>query len=310
MFKQLQDMALFALVAETGSFTAAAAKAGLPKSSVSQRISQLENQVGLRLLNRTTRKLNLTFAGEHYLLHCREMLAASERAELAVQRLRDNPSGRLRITCPAGIGATLLAPINAQFQSRYPDVSLEVCVSDDVLDLVEEGFDVALRTGKPQDSSLVGRMIGHCPRYLLASPDYLARYAPITHPSQLVEHRCIVHKAWSQWLFQRESEDYLCLLNPSHQTDNLLYARGSAIAGAGITLLPAFLLEDNIEKGLLTPVLSEWQVAGNDLWLIYPGRKLNSPALMSYIDFVMQSDKVTQFYAGVHYSELKGSSYK
>lgn len=102
MFKQLQDMALFALVAEMGSFTAAAQKAELPKSSVSQRISQLEQQVGIRLLNRTTRRLNLTFAGEHYLVHCREMLAASERAEYAIQRLRENPSGRLRITCPHG----------------------------------------------------------------------------------------------------------------------------------------------------------------------------------------------------------------
>lgn len=177
MFKQLQDMALFALVAEMGSFTAAAQKAGLPKSSVSQRVSQLEQQLGLRLLNRTTRKLNLTFAGEHYLVHCREMLAASERAEYAIQRLRDNPSGRLRITCPAGIGATLLAHLNAEFQRRYPDVSLDVCISDDVKDLVESGFDVALRTGKPQDSSLIGRMIGHCPRYMLASPAYLARFA-------------------------------------------------------------------------------------------------------------------------------------
>ena len=164
MFKHLQDMALFALVAEHGSFTVAAQKAGLPKSSVSQRISQLEQHVGIRLINRTTRKLNLTYAGEHYLVHCREILAASERADYAVQRLRDNPSGRLRITSPAGIGATLLARLNTQFQQRYPDVYLEVSISDELLDLVDSGFDVALRTGKPQDSSLIGRMIGHCSR--------------------------------------------------------------------------------------------------------------------------------------------------
>ena len=298
MFKQLQDMALFALVAELGSFTAAALKAGLPKSSVSQRISQLEQQVGIRLLNRTTRKLNLTFAGEHYLIHCREMLAASERAEYAIQRLRDNPSGRLRITCPAGIGATLLAHLNAEFQQRYPDVSLDVCISDDVLDLVESGFDVALRTGKPQDSSLIGRMIGHCPRYLLASPGYLARQAPLTHPRQLVAHRCISHKAWAEWLLQCGGEDYRFLPDNGHLTDNLVYAREAAIAGAGITLLPAFLLEDKIDKGALVPVLPEWNVEGNELWLAYPSRKLNSPALMSYIDFAMQSDEVRRFYVG------------
>lgn len=298
MFKQLQDMALFALVAEMGSFTAAAQKAGLPKSSVSQRISQLEQQVGIRLINRTTRKLNLTFAGEHYLVHCREMLAASERAEYAIQRLRDNPSGRLRITCPAGIGSTLLAHMNAEFQRRYPDVSLDVSISDDVVDLVEAGFDVALRTGKPQDSSLIGRMIGDCPRFLLASPGYLANFADLVHPRQLVEHRCISHKAWSEWLLQRGSEDYRYLPDNTHVTDNLVYARESAIAGAGITLLPAFLLEDKIGKGALVEALPEWNVAGNELWLVYPSRKLNSPALMSYIDFAMQFDEVKQFYVG------------
>lgn len=282
MFKQLQDMALFALVAETGSFTAAAQKAGLPKSSVSQRISQLEAHVGLRLLNRTTRKLSLTFAGEHYLVHCREMLDASERADLAIQRLRDNPSGRLRITSPAGIGATLLARMNAEFLAKYPDITLEVFISDDVRDLVMEGFDVALRTGKPQDSSLIGRKIGHCPRYLLASPAYLARHPALTHPSQLVDHRVIVHRAWSEWLLQRDRELYRCHLNQMHQTDNLLYARESALAGAGITLLPAFLLDDSLAEGALVNVLPEWTVTGNDLYLVYPGRKLNAPALVSY----------------------------
>ncbi|ELY4352271.1 LysR family transcriptional regulator, partial [Cronobacter turicensis] len=296
MFKQLQDMALFALVAETGSFTAAAQKAGLPKSSVSQRISQLEAHVGLRLLNRTTRTLSLTFAGEHYLVHCREMLDASERADLAVQRLRDNPSGRLRITSPAGIGATLLARMNAEFLARYPDITLEVFISDDVRDLVMEGFDVALRTGKPQDSSLIGRKIGHCPRYLLASPAYLAQHPPLTHPAQLAEHRVIVHRAWTEWLLQRDRELYRCLLNQMHQTDNLLYARESALAGAGVTLLPAFLLDDTLKQGALINILPEWTVTGNDLYLVYPGRKLNAPALVSYINFALEYEGVAQFY--------------
>ncbi|EOE6914265.1 LysR family transcriptional regulator [Cronobacter turicensis] len=296
MFKQLQDMALFALVAETGSFTAAAQKASLPKSSVSQRISQLEAHVGLRLLNRTTRTLSLTFAGEHYLVHCREMLDASERADLAVQRLRDNPSGRLRITSPAGIGATLLARMNAEFLARYPDITLEVFISDDVRDLVMEGFDVALRTGKPQDSSLIGRKIGHCPRYLLASPAYLAQHPSLTHPAQLAEHRVIVHRAWTEWLLQRDRELYRCHLNQMHQTDNLLYARESALAGAGVTLLPAFLLDDTLKQGTLINILPEWTVTGNDLYLVYPGRKLNAPALVSYINFALEYEGVAQFY--------------
>ena len=141
-------------------------------------------------------------------------------------------------------------------------------------------------------------MIGHCPRYMLASPAYLARFAPVAHPRQLVEHRCITHRAWPEWLLRRESDDYRHLPDNAHVPYNLVYARESAIAGAGITLLPAFLLEDKVEKGALVPVLPEWSVEGNELWLAYPSRKLNSPALMSYIDFAMQSDEVKRFYVG------------
>ncbi|WP_426818300.1 LysR family transcriptional regulator [Winslowiella sp. 2C04] len=296
MFKQLQDMALFALVAEGGSFTAAARRAGLPKSSVSQRISQLEQSLGLRLLNRTTRQLNLTFAGERYLIHCQEMLQASERADQAIERLRDNPSGRLRITSPAGIGATLLARCNAGFQQQFPDVTLEVSVSDDMRDLVQDGFDIALRTGKPQDSSLIGRRIGYCQRYLVAAPGYLAQHSPILHPQRLAEHRCIAHRAWSEWLLKRGEEWYSWLLPPTHMTDNLVYARECALQGAGITLLPRFLTHDLTRDNALVQVLPEWEVEGNELWLVYPSRKLNSPALACFIDYAIGSPVFTEFY--------------
>ncbi|CCG88375.1 putative HTH-type transcriptional regulator ycaN [Erwinia piriflorinigrans CFBP 5888] len=291
MFKQLQDMALFALVAECGSFTAAAVRAGLPKSSVSQRISQLEQALGLRLINRTTRQLNLTFAGERYLVHCQEMLQASERAGLAIERLRDNPSGRLRITSPAGIGATLLARVNTAFQQKYPDVTLEVSISDEMCDLVQDGFDVALRTGRPQDSSLIGRRIGYCRRLLVASPGYLAGYPTLSHPRQLSEHRCIAHRAWNEWLLKRNDEYYRWLLPPTHMTDNLVYARECALSSGGITLLPRFLSGEK-----LVQVLPEWEVEGNELWLVYPSRKLNSPALSRFIDFAMQSEILREFY--------------
>jgi len=297
MFKQLQDMALFALVAECGSFTQAASRAKLPKSSVSQRISQLEHAVGLRLLNRTTRQLNLTFAGERYLVHCQEMLQASERAELAIRRLRDNPSGRLRITSPAGLGATLLARVNAEFTQRYPEVSLEVSVSDAVIDLVQEGFDVALRTGKPQDSSLIGRRLGESPRYLLASPNYLAQHPTIETPQQLVLHRCIAHQAWAEWSLTNGDSYYRWLLPAGHTTDNLLYARECAIAGAGITLLPAFLCHQEVKAGQLVRVLPQWDAQSNDLYLVYPSRKLNSPALACFIDFMLEEYAFSSGYA-------------
>ncbi|MBW7981533.1 LysR family transcriptional regulator [Enterobacillus tribolii] len=290
MFGQLQDMALFALVVECGSFTAAARRAGLPKSSVSLRVSQLEKQLGLRLLNRTTRQLSLTFAGERYLVHCREMVQAAERADLSLQRLRDNPSGRLRVTAPAGIAATLLAPLCSNFRLSYPEVSLEIYVSDQISDLVQEGFDVAFRTGKPQDSSLVGRRLGYSPRSLLASPDYMQHHAPLTHPRQLEQHACIAHRAWHEWILQRGGEFYRWELPMTHAADSLLYVRECVLAGAGITLLPAYLSQELVGQGRLLTVLPGWEAEGNELYLVYPSRKLNSPALDRFIEMALSRD--------------------
>ncbi|WP_130833915.1 LysR family transcriptional regulator [[Erwinia] mediterraneensis] len=295
-YRQWQDMALFALVAECGSFTAAATRVGLPKSSVSQRISQLEQSLGIRLLNRTTRQLNLTFAGERYLLHCQEMMQASERADQAIASLRENPSGRLRITSPAGIGATLLARCNAEFLRLYPEVTLDISVSDDIRDLVQEGFDVALRTGKPQESSLIGRRVGYCERLLVASDRYLQQHPPITHPQQLAQHRCIAHRAWTEWILKRQEEYYRWLLPPAHFTDNLIYARECALREAGITLLPRFLTDEMTQEKRLVQVLPEWEVEGNELWLVYPSRKLNSPALACFIEFALQCTAFKDFY--------------
>ncbi|MDR0807038.1 MAG: LysR family transcriptional regulator [Enterobacteriaceae bacterium] len=300
MFKQLQDMALFTLVVETGSFTAAAKRAGLPKSSISQRISHLEQRLGLRLLMRTTRQLSLTFAGERYLTHCQEMIQASERAQQSLQMLKESPSGRIRITAPAGLAVMLLAPIVTDFQLRYPEVSVEVYVSDTLTDLVASGFDIGIRTGKPQDSSLIGRFLGHYPRYLLASPDYLARFAPITHPQQLDLHQCITHRAWSECLLRKGKETFHWLQSGRHVTDNLLYARQCAIAGGGITFLPSFLVKEVLEQGELKPVLPDWQVEGNDLYLVYPSRKLNMPAQERFIETVINHALISGYSAKSH----------
>lgn len=287
MFKQLQDMALFTLVVELGSFTAAAKRAGLPKSSISQRIRRLEQQLGLRLLMRTTRQLSLTFAGERYLVHCQDMIRASERAQQSLQMLKESPSGRIRITAPAGLAITLLAPIVTDFQRLYPEVSVEVYISDTLVDLVASGFDIGIRTGKPQDSTLIGRSLGHYPRYLLASPNYLARSEPITHPEQLSGQRCITHRAWSECILRKGCEVFHWLQPANHVTDNLLYARQCAIGGGGIVFLPAFLADDAIISGHLRPILADWQADGNELYLVYSDRKLNMPALDRFIETIM-----------------------
>lgn len=288
MFKQLQDMAIFTLVVELGSFTAAAKHIGLPKSSVSQRISQLEKQLGLRLLMRTTRSLSLTFAGERYLVHCKEMMEASARAQNSLAMLKASPSGRIRMAAPAGLAATLLATVIADFLALYQDVSIEVYVSDAISNLVASGYDIALRTGKPKDSTLIGRYLGYAPRYLLASPDYLAKSDEITDPQDLNHHRCIVHKAWTQCTLHQGPERYCWLPPVLHMTDDLLYARQSALSAAGITLLPAFLSQDALDNNQLVVILPDWRVEGNELYLVYPSRKLNTLALDHFIEHFMR----------------------
>ena len=288
----------FREVAQRGSFAAAARATDMSPANVSKYIAQLEKRFGVRLFNRTTRQVSLTDAGQLLLERSGALLELIDLTADELHERATKPSGRLSVTAPHGMMLTQLPELLGNFMQRYPDVSVDLRVTNRVVDLLTEGFDVALRTGKPQDSSLIGRMIGHCPRYMLASPDYLARRGPLTHPRQLVEHRSITHRAWSEWLLRSESEDYRYLPDNAHMTDNLVYARECAIAGAGITLLPAFLVEDKVEKGALVQVLPEWNVEGNDLWLAYPSRKLNSPALMSYIEFAMQFDEVKRYYVG------------
>lgn len=299
MFKQLEDMALFVFVVESGSFTAAAKQVGLPKSSVSQRISQLEDHLGLRLLNRTTRKLSLTFAGERYLVHCQEMVAASERASNALQMLKSSPSGRIRITAPAGIAVALLATIVADFHKTYPDVSVDVHVSDHIDDLVAGGYDLALRTGKPQDSELIGRHLGNIPRYLVASSTYLAQHDVITQPEQLEEHTVIVHRSWTQCVlqYQEKLQTYHWLLPAKHLTNNLLYARQCALLGSGMTILPDFLCQALLDSQQLQTVLPDWQVADYELYLVYPSRKLNAPAITLFIESVINHPVIQRYIA-------------
>lgn len=171
---ELELMGLFATVVEQGSFTGAAELLGMPKSSVSQKISRLESQLGVRLLQRTTRRLSLTPQGEVYVEQCRALLALARSANLAMARLRAAPAGRVRITAPEATGTLLLGRILAEFRALYPEVVLELTLCDEQLDLVGEGYDLALRAAPLKDSSLICRRIGQVPRHLVAAPAYLA----------------------------------------------------------------------------------------------------------------------------------------
>ncbi|MEM0554461.1 LysR family transcriptional regulator [Aeromonas jandaei] len=280
----LELMGLFATVVEQGSFTRAAELMGMPKSSVSQKISRLEAQLGVRLLQRTTRRLSLTPQGEVYVEHCQGLLTLARSANLAMARLRSAPAGRVRITAPEATGTLLLGRILAEFRALYPEVVLELTLSDEQLDLVGEGYDLALRAAPLKDSSLICRRIGQVPRHLVAAPAYLAAHGMPQQLSDLGRYACLVHSALPLWPLQEGGWRPLgaCISN------SLLALRELAINEGGIALLPHHVCEGDLASGRLQKVLPELAVPPNPFYLIYPSREHLAPALRTLMDFVAE----------------------
>ncbi|MBL0597707.1 LysR family transcriptional regulator [Aeromonas jandaei] len=280
----LELMGLFATVVEQGSFTRAAELMGMPKSSVSQKISRLEAQLGVRLLQRTTRRLSLTPQGEVYVEHCQGLLMLARSANLAMARLRLAPAGRVRITAPEATGTLLLGRILAEFRALYPEVVLELTLSDEQLDLVGEGYDLALRAAPLKDSSLICRRIGQVPRHLVAAPAYLAAHGMPQQLSDLGRYACLVHSALPLWPLQEGGwrPQGACISN------SLLALRELAINEGGIALLPHHVCEGDLVSGRLQKVLPELAVPPNPFYLIYPSREHLAPALRTLMDFVAE----------------------
>lgn len=292
---QLDTMALFVLVAENSSFTATARQTGLPKSTVSQRIAQLEQSVGIRLLHRTTRKLSLTDAGQVYLTHCRKMLEAAHAADAAISRLRESPSGKLRITAPEAAGQILLPELIAGFRDRYPDVAVECVITDAYLDLVAERIDLALRTGRQTDSSYIARHISTLHRVLVASPDYLARRGQPHHHGDLMTHQLLVHSAMTSWPLQNGADTlFIDVSHASLQSSNLNYLHAMAERGMGIALLPWFLARSSLESGALVSLLPDSPPTDNDYYLLYPSRRHMPAAVTAMVDFIVDY-RLTRF---------------
>lgn len=292
---KLDAMALFALVAREGSFTAAARQSGLPKSTVSQRVAELENTLGMRLLHRSTRRLSLSEAGQVYLQHCLVMLDAANAADAALSRLRDTAVGNLRITAPEASGTLLLPPLLAAFSLRYPGVTVECVISDAQLDLIAERIDLALRTGELGDSSFVSRRIGPVGRVLVASPAYLAREGWPQTPADLSRHRLLLHDVLPVWPLAHAGDTVR--INASQavlRANNLNTLRQLALAGAGIALLPRFMVREALQNGALQGVLPDNPPPDNHYYAVYPGRSHRPAALTALLDFIDEYDLAAQ----------------
>jgi DNA-binding transcriptional LysR family regulator len=284
----LDDALIFTRVVECHSFTSAALTLNMQKSTVSRRIAQLEERLGVRLLNRTTRKLRLTEVGQAYYERCRQIMQEFAEAEQAIMQLQKEPTGLLRISSPIEFGQLFLGGVIGEFMRRYPLIQVEVELTTRTVDPVEEGVDVAIHRGRPQDSSLVARPMMSSPRQLFASPAYLAQHGVPRRPEDLSGHRCIqVMDSGRKWHFT--DPHVSVLVNPVLTVNNITLAREAALTGAGIINVPAFIAQQNIREGTLCRVLEHAVLPSAELYALYPSRRFQAMKVKAFIDFMIES---------------------
>jgi DNA-binding transcriptional LysR family regulator len=290
---RLSGMAVFAKVVETESFTAAASSLGMSKSAVSKAISTLEDRLGARLLNRTTRRLALTEIGRAFYERCARVVAEAEEAELAVTRLQEVPRGVLRINAPVSFSILHLGPALADFMSRYEELAVEIDAVDRFVDLIEEGYDVAVRIASSlPDSSLIARRITDNEMVVCASPAYWDRLGRPATPRDLTGHTCFTYAYASnpcEWAFVgREGERLAIRVGGRLHTNNGDVALDAALAGLGVIRLPRFICGPHLASGELEPVLQEWMPAPNGIFAIYPHNRHLSAKVRVFVDFLVE----------------------
>lgn len=288
----LDDALIFTRVVECHSFTSAALTLNMQKSTVSRRIAQLEERLGVRLLNRTTRKLRLTEVGQAYYERCRQIMQEFAEAEEAIMQLQSEPTGLLRVSSPIEFGQLFLGGVVGDFMCRYPAIQVEVELTTRMVDPVEEGVDIAIHRGRPQDSSLVARPMMSSPRQLFASPAYLAEHGTPQKPEDLIQHRCIhtLMDDGRKWHFLQPSVSVP--VNPVLTVNNITFAREAAVSGAGIINVPAFIAEPLVEQGVLCRVLEHCVLPSTELYALYPSRRFQAMKVKAFIDYLIEQLRV------------------
>ncbi len=298
----LNEIAIFVKVVDAGSFTGAAKSLGLPKSTVSRKITQLEERLAIRLLQRTTRTLSLTDTGSAYYQQCSRIINDVQEANIAVTEMQSKPVGLLRITAPVLFGSLVLSDLVSDFLQGNPDIQIDMVLTDQPLDLIQEGIDVAFRVGTLADSSLIARSLGSVNLITCASPEYLEKHGKPTHPQELQSHHVL---SWGQnntWEF--DDPDKLTLeLKPRVKVNDAFSLHKLALNDLGVVRLPAFLCADDIKAGKLKPVLCDWSYRASPIHALYPSNRHLSVKVRSFVDYivdVLRHDQPWNVELGVH----------
>ena len=285
------EMNAFVRVAERGSFAAAATDLGLTPSALSKLVTRIEDRLGVRLLTRTTRKLALTAEGELFVARSRDILASIEAAEAEVTAASERPRGHLRVSVGTTVAKQILRPALPDFFARYPDITVELHVSDRQADLVAEQIDVAIRSGTLGDSTLVARKVGEARRVICASPRYLERHGSPQVPADLLRHNCLTlpGPAWTQWPFHTHEGINRLAVSGTFTSDNADLLLDMAVAALGIARLADFIIARAEQEGALVRLLEDSHVPESFPIhaLTVPGRH-RAPRIRAFIDFVAE----------------------
>ena len=288
---RFSELRAFVAVVRTGAFVKAAAALDQSKTAVSRQVSDLEKRLGVRLLNRTTRRLSLTEEGQRFHEHARTVLADLESAEADVMTRAREVTGLLRITAPLSFGILQLAPLWPEFRARHPGATLDVTLGDRVVDLVDEGYDLAIRIARLPDSTLVSRRLASTRMVLCAAPAYLRQHGTPRHPRELAAHVTLSYSYWSsgdEWQFAGPEGPATARVKPWMHTNNGDSCRAAALAGSGIILQPSFLVGEDLRHETLVELMPGFRAAELGVYAVYPTRRYLLPRVRAMVDFLAE----------------------
>ena len=296
MLRNMQQYDLIALhsfmaVVEATSFKRAAEKLEASTAAVSRRVSGLENALGVKLLNRTTRQIDLTDAGKQLYDDLQGIFCALDEAEERLQQGRETVKGNLRIAAPLSFGTMCMAPVLPGFMKRYPELRIQLQLEDRLTDIISEGIDIAIRIGVPKDSSLVATCIASVPRAFCASPDYLEQYGEPKNPSDLSAHNCLHYNHISmkeEWSYLKAGKMHQFDVTGTLSTNNGEVLRDAAIAGIGLTLLPTFIVADALRTGTLKAILTQYCPKPFGLYAVRPSRQFTPTRMKRLIEYLKE----------------------
>lgn len=291
IMEKLADMGIFAKVVETQGFSSAAQSLNMSKSNVSRRISELEERLGIRLLQRTTRKMGLTDSGHVFYQHCARVLAEAEQAEAAINQIQSAPRGLLKVSLPETFGRFFVMPLIPEFMRRYPEIRIKLAITNRAVDIIEEGFDVAIRKGVIKDTTLIAVQLGQSQQQLYASPSYIEEFGRPLLPEDLKDHFCLATEDENGRtpikLLSKDSSKVISITPRLIVNDHGMLHK-MVTEGLGVSLVPGFLVRENLKDGTLVRIMDEWVGPSVPFNAVYPSYKGIAPNTRAFLDFIRE----------------------